>query len=120
MGKIKVENIRLYAHHGCLKEESVIGSEYRVDIVIDANLDEASVSDELGHTVDYVHINRLVKEEMKINSKLLEHVGRRMLDRLFVELPMITKARVSISKLNPPINGDVEKVTVSLKEKRTG
>ena len=118
MGKIKVENIRIYAYHGCLKEETNVGSDYSVDIMVNSNLKKASKSDHLADTVDYVHINNIVKEEMKMPSKLLEHVGKRILDRIFDELIIVTKAAVSVSKINPPIGGDVEKVTVVLKEKR--
>ncbi|HAI42598.1 MAG TPA: dihydroneopterin aldolase, partial [Maribacter sp.] len=68
--------------------------------------------------VDYVHINRIVKQEMAIPSKLLEHVAKRIIDRIFIELPTVDTAMVSVSKINPPINGDVEKVTVSLNLQR--
>lgn len=108
----------MYAHHGCLKEETAIGSEYRVDILVNADLSKASISDRLSDTVDYVHINHIVKEEMKIPSKLLEHVGKRIIKRIFDEIQKVQKAKVWVSKLNPPIGGDVEKVTVVLKEKR--
>ena len=118
MGKITVRNIRVYAHHGCLKEESIIGSDYLVTVEVFADLQKASVSDNLADTVDYVFINKVVKEEMRISSKLLEHVSKRILDRIFKELQIVTKAVVSVSKVNPPINGDVEMVTVTLKKKR--
>ena len=118
MGKVKVHNIRVYAHHGCLKEETAIGSEYSVDVAVDADLTVAKASDRLSDTVDYVHINRIVKQEMDIPSKLLEHVGKRIIDRIFKELGTVKKAKVWVSKINPPIGGDVEKVTVMLKEKR--
>ena len=52
MGKIKVSNIRVYAFHGCLKEESIIGSDYRVDVEVDVDLTKASISDDLNDTVD--------------------------------------------------------------------
>lgn len=118
MGKVKVENIRVYAHHGCLKEETAIGSEYRVDISVDADIAKASVSDRLSDTVDYVHINHIVKEEMKTPSKLLEHVGHRIITRIFNEISIVEGAQVWVSKINPPIGGDVERVTVVLEEKR--
>ena len=118
MGKIKVENIRVYAHHGCLPEETIIGGEYLVGVAVKANLKKASKSDDLVDTVDYVHINKIVKEEMKVSSKLLENVGKRILDRIFSEISLVKKVEVSVSKINPPIGGDVEKVTVVLKEKR--
>tara|TARA_R110000868_G_scaffold34421_2_gene124360 strand:- start:989 stop:1345 length:357 start_codon:yes stop_codon:yes gene_type:complete len=114
MGKITVSNIKVYAYHGCLKEESIIGSDYRVDIEVLADLSKAAVSDDLNDTVDYVHINHIVKEEMLIKSKLLEHVAKRILDRIFKECATITSAGVSVSKINPPINGDVEMVSINL------
>ncbi|UAB76451.1 dihydroneopterin aldolase [Mesoflavibacter sp. SCSIO 43206] len=118
MGKIKVENIRVFAHHGCLKEETAIGSDYRVDLEITANLQHSAKTDQLKDTVDYVFLNRIIFEEMKIPSALLEHVARRILNRIFTEDQMIKKATVSVSKINPPIGGDVEQVTIVMSDKR--
>lgn len=118
MGIIKVENIRVFAFHGCLKEETKIGSDYRVDLEVKANLKTASISDKLNDTVDYVLLNKIVKEEMSIPSKLLETVGKRILNRVFLESNLVTKVIISISKINPPIGGDVEMVTIKLTEKR--
>ncbi|RCW93595.1 dihydroneopterin aldolase [Winogradskyella arenosi] len=118
MGKIKVENIRVFANHGCLKEETAIGSDYRVDLVIKANLQTSAVSDELNDTVDYVLLNKVVREEMAIPSKLLETVAKRILDRVFEEESLITKATVTVSKINPPIGGDVEMVRIKMSQKR--
>ena len=103
MGKIQVNNIKLYANHGCLNEEAMIGSWYRVDIEVDVDLTKSSISDDLEDTVDYVQLNHIVKEEMVIRSKLLEEVANRILDRFFLELKMIKSATVSVAKLNPPI-----------------
>lgn len=118
MGKIQVNNIKLYAFHGCLDEEAKIGSEYRVDLEISANLQNSAQSDELIDTVDYVHLNFIVKEEMAIRSKLLEHVAKRILDRIFSELAMVKKATISVAKINPPIGGNVEEVAIILSKKR--
>lgn len=114
MGKIILNNIRVHAWHGCLKEESIIGSDYRVDLEISANLSKASVSDNLTDTVDYVHLNNIIKEEMSVKSKLLEHVAKRILNRIFLEIKSISNAEISVSKINPPIGGDVESVSVIL------
>jgi len=118
MGKVKITNIRVYAHHGCLREESIVGSEYSVGVTVKTNLSKASDSDELSDTVDYVHIHQIVKEEMQIASKLLEHVAKRIIDRVLTEIVMVDNVKVSVSKINPPIGGDVEKVTVVLSSKR--
>jgi dihydroneopterin aldolase len=118
MGIIQVNNIKLYAYHGCLDEEAKIGSEYRVDVEIKADLKKSAKTDELLDTVDYVHLNHIVKEEMAIRSKLLEEVAQRILDRFFKELRMIRKAKVAVAKINPPIGGNVAEVVIVLTKKR--
>ena len=118
MGTISVENIRVFAYHGCLKEESKIGSDYRVDLEVKADLKQSAETDYLKDTVDYVLLNTIVKEEMAIPSKLLETVAQRILKRVLHESDKIAKATVSVSKLNPPIGGDVEMVTIKMTEKR--
>lgn len=118
MGTIKVENIRVFAHHGCLKEETTIGSDYRVDLMVKADLKTSAISDKLSDTVDYVLLNRIIKEEMQVPSYLLETVAKRILDRIFKEDQSVRKATVYVSKLNPPIGGDVEKVTIKMTARR--
>ena len=118
MGIIKVENIRVYAHHGCLKEETAIGSEYRVEKKVKADLQKSAVSDKLEDTVDYVLLNKIVVEEMAIPNALLEKVAKRIIDRIFKEDRLVTIATVSVSKINPPIGGDVQMVTIEMTEKR--
>lgn len=118
MGIIKLKNIRVYAYHGCLLEEGKIGSDYRVDVSVNANLKLSAQSDNLADTVDYVHLNKIVKEEMAIRSKLLETVVKRILDRIFMEIPMVEKTDVAVSKINPPIGGNVAMVTVEMSKVR--
>ncbi|WP_339611251.1 dihydroneopterin aldolase [uncultured Planktosalinus sp.] len=118
MGVIRLKKIKVYAYHGCLIEEGKIGSDYLVDLKVKASLAEASKTDELKDTVDYVHLNRIVKEEMAIRSKLLESVGKRIIARIFNELLLVNEIRVKVSKVNPPIGGDVAEVVVAMKAKR--
>lgn len=118
MGVIKLKNIRVFAYHGCLAEEGKIGSDYRVDLKVYADLSHSAKTDKLADTVDYVHLNRIVKQEMAIRSKLLEHVAERILKRIMEELIMVQKAKVDVSKINPPIGGNVAMVTVSRSKSR--
>ena len=118
MGIIKLTNIRTFSFHGCLEEEAKIGSNYRINLTIKTNLEPSAKTDELTDTVDYVDLNRIVVEEMAIRAKLLEHVAKRIIDRVLKELKMVTKIEVEVTKLNPPIGGDVEGVTIIMKKKR--
>ena len=116
MDQIYVEGIKLFGYHGCLDEEGKIGTDYRVDVKLWGDLSLPAKSDDLNDTLDYVIINRIVKEEMATRSKLIEHVGQRILTRL-LQIDGTKKAQVKVAKLYPPINGDVESVSVILKRK---
>ena len=118
MGKIILKNVRCYSFHGCLKEEGVIGSEYLVDLKVTASLKKSAQSDRLSETVDYVLLNQIIKHEMSKPSKLLETVADRINKSVFKKDLRITKSTVTITKVCPPINGDVEGVSVKLKKKR--
>jgi len=118
VGVIKLKNIKVFSYHGCLDEESKIGSEYRVDLKVHGEINKKNKTDKLADTIDYVHLNRIVKEEMAIRSKLLETVAERILNRVMQELIMVQKAKVDVSKINPPIGGNVSMVTVSRTKSR--
>ena len=119
MGIIKLKNIRTYSFHGCLVEESKIGSDYSVDLEIKTDMRKSMETDELEDTVDYVHLNKIVREEMAIRSKLLEHVAHRIVQRVFREIASVSRIIVAVSKINPPIGGDVDAVTIQLEEYRS-
>ena len=118
MSAIQLKNIKIYAFHGCLLEEGQIGSDYLVTLLVRANLDKASKSDELTDTVDYVLLQKIVAEQMAIRSKLLEHVGKRIVDKILFDVPLVSYVKVTVAKVNPPIDGDVAAVSVTLATKR--
>ena len=118
MGQIKINKIQLYANHGCLEEESKIGSMYEVVVTAKADFSKAAQSDNLTDAVDYVHLNKIVKDEMAIRSALLEHVAKRILDKMLKEIPLIQKAKIQISKINPPIGGNVADVSIIMTKKQ--
>ena len=116
MHVIEVNGIKCYAHHGCLPEETAIGGHYLVDVRMRTNFSIAAQNDDLSKTINYVDVNRIVVEEMDIPSKLIEHVGQRIVNRLKSEVKSIQKLRVKIIKLTPPINGDVDNVAIIIEE----
>lgn len=118
MSTIRLKNIKIYAFHGCMQEEGQIGSDYLVNLKVKANLDKAAESDDLNDTVDYVLLQKIVKDEMAIRSKLLEHVGKRIVDTILLTVPLVRAVKVTVSKVNPPIGGDVAEVSVTMSSKR--
>jgi len=116
MHRIIVEGIKIYAFHGCLKEEGKIGSNYIVDIAIETDFSEASQTDDLSKTIDYVIVYNIVKTQMAIRSNLIEQVGQRIVNELKKTFITFKKIEIKVSKLNPPMNGNVEKVSILIIE----
>lgn len=114
MQTLTVENIRVRANHGCLEEEGRIGADYVVDVILTGDFTNSVKSDALSDTADYVRVNKIVVEQMKIRSKLIESVGGRILKALQQEFTFLDIITVKVTKINPPIHGDVEKVTFTI------
>lgn len=115
INRINIEGIKLYAFHGCLEEEAKIGANYIVDVYMTTDFSKAALSDELEETVDYCAIYEISKKQMAIRSKLIEHVCKRIFDEVAL-FKTITSLKVRVTKFNPPMNGNVEKVSVEMEK----
>ena len=118
--KVKVENLKIYAFHGCMEEEKVFGSDYIINLCAVCSVGKKAFGDEIKGTVDYVDLARIAKREMAIRSKLLEAVVNRIISSCFNEISVLEQISVTVSKINPPINADVASVSVSMDKKREG
>jgi len=114
MSIISIEGMEFFAYHGCFKEEQVIGTKFNVDLFLTVDTLKAEESDNLHDTVNYQEVFQLVKSEMQVTSKLLEHVGRRILERIKITFPQVEKATLKIRKLNPPLGGKMDFVSLTL------
>ena len=114
MGLISISGMEFFAYHGCFAEEQIIGNKFIVDLEFISNTENAELSDDLSKTVNYQAVYGIVKAEMEIKSKLLEHVAKRILDSIYKNFPLIESMKITISKLNPPVGGKVDRVSFTL------
>ena len=114
--QINVEGIRIYAYHGCLPEETKVGAEYIVDLSMVCDFKEAAVKDDLNLTIDYCTVFNICKQEMAIPSKLIEHVAKRIFDKIIHTFPQLIETKVKVTKLLPPMNGPVDRLSVVIEE----
>ncbi|BDD03823.1 dihydroneopterin aldolase [Aureibacter tunicatorum] len=116
MGKICLEGLEFYAYHGFYEEEQKIGNKYEINIEVDADFNDGAVNDDLIGTISYEDLYRIIKKEMEIKSKLLEHVGYRIIKKIFKLHPAVEKVRLEVVKFNPPIGGICRKAKIVLDE----
>ena len=113
---VEVTGVELYAFHGCMEEEARLGGKFIVDVKLETNFSKSAKTDKLIDTIDYVIVRQIIVEEMAIRSKLIEHVGYRILQRFQKEFPNLIKSNIRVRKLNPPINGTVKEVAIQIEE----
>jgi dihydroneopterin aldolase len=95
-----------------LAEEALVGSNYTVDVMMETDFTTAALNDDLSQTIDYCTVFNIVKEEMNIRANLLENVAIRIIARLKEELNNLHKVSITVTKLNPPMNGNVKGVAI--------
>ena len=117
MGLIKVEGIKLYAYHGHLPEEAILGGHFLINVYVNTDTTLVEKSDELEDTVDYVKIVDVVKEQMLIRSNMIEHAAARIADNILL-LKHVIDVKVEVEKLNVPINANFSKISATIKREK--
>ena len=114
MARISINNMRFYAHHGCFEEERKIGTWFTVDASFEYDASQAVATDDVLQAVNYASDYQLIAKEMKTPSHLIETVAVLIRDSLSSAFPQITDIRIRLSKLRPPIGGEIESVSVEI------
>lgn len=112
--KIVLSKMKFYAFHGVMPQESVVGHTFVVDMELQTDNSVSLDSDDLNDTVSYADLYELVRAEMEVPSKLLEHLAGRIGKAVFGKYPKSEKLKVRIMKLTPPMGADAEGCGVEL------
>ena len=116
--KIILDSVRIYAFHGVMPQENKIGAYFTVSAELETDFSQAMATDELEGTVSYANVFDVIKKEMATPSKLLEHVGGRIITTLFRSFPTVTKIKLRIIKENPPMGADCKGAGIEIEETR--
>lgn len=111
---ISVEGMEFYAFHGCTPEEKQVGIRFEVDVHIVCNLSLPAQSDAIEDALNYQTVYGIVAQQMQITSNLIEHVAQRIKNEIVKQFPQAENVSVRVSKMNPPLGGKVQKVSVML------
>ncbi len=101
--RITIDGLRLYAYHGLLPQERVVGAYFVVTVEAEQGEGGLACSDQIADTIDYAALSRVVEEEMAVSGNLLESVAHRIVGRLTDEWQSLARVRVRIVKENPPL-----------------
>lgn len=105
--------MRFHAFHGVMEQERIIGGDYLADLSYSVET-TACETNNVADTVSYAEVYDIVKCEMSKPSNLIENVAYRIRTAIIKRFPQMQDLIVKISKLNPPVNGEVGMATVTI------
>ena len=103
---ITLNDVRFHAFHGVLPQKTAVGADFVVNLRLGYDISRAMRTDDVGDTLNYAEVYELVKHQMDVPSKLLEHVAGRIVDAVRKAYPAITSIDLELTKLNPPMGAD--------------
>jgi len=116
--KIVIERLEFQTRCGTTAEERQRPQPMAIDLELDCETASAASSGHLGDTVDYAKVvQRIVDLGSQEVCALLETFGEKILTLLFTEFP-ISRARLWLRKLSPPITQKAGSLGIKLDRPR--
>ena len=112
MPVIAIEGMVFHAPVGVYPSEKLLGNDLEVSVKLALQESGTAHEDDLACTVDYEAIYALVRKIIAEPVNLLETAVSRIIASIFLEYPPVSKVKVRVAKLHPPVNGTVKKVWV--------
>src|SRR4051794_38046090 len=104
-----------YGYHGVFPEEGKLGQRFKVDLVLEADLQPAGKTDDLDKTVNYADIYHLTKEIIEgPPKKLIESLTETLAQAILETFELIYSCQVKIIKPDPPIPGHYDSVAIEM------
>ena len=118
MDQIRIENLKVYAFHGCFPEERDKGQNYYVNAVLYTDIREAAAEDDIDKTTDYAAVCKLIGDVMISNTYyVIETVAEKVARAILEQFSRIEAVDIEIRKPNAPIPMEFESVSVKISRK---
>lgn len=114
MDYLLLNNMVFFAFHGVTEQETKVGNTFIIDLKIGGDFSKACKSDKIEDAINYASVYDEVKIIMTEPCKLLEHLAHKICTQLKQSFKQIEVIEIKLSKINPPIFGQVESASVIL------
>lgn len=116
--ELRIDGIRVFARHGVLPEEAVLGQRFAIDLVLVPTSTRACDIDDVAEAVDYgAVIERVVAratgERFALLERLADAVARDLLDAF-----PLAAAEVRVHKPSAPVPAIVDDISVVVRLER--
>jgi dihydroneopterin aldolase len=114
-----VSGLALHAYHGVMQHEAKVGQSFKLDLMLDLDLTEASRTDKLVHTVGYDQVVDVASKAFCVRRyRLVEAAAGAVADAILDRFPQVAAVSVTIHKPHAPIAATFDDVGVSIARTR--
>ena len=118
MDKIYIKDLEIFAFHGAIPEEKVLGQKFVLSFELDVDLRQAGKNDDLTKTVHYGELAQKVEEEFtKTSYDLIEKAAEEICEFVLLNYPLVKKVKLLLKKPWAPTRKHVEYVAVEIERK---
>lgn len=116
MDKIILKDMAFYGYHGLLKEESVLGQKFFIDIEIETDTKEAGINDDFTKTINYAEVYEITREftedkRFNLIEALAENIAAEVLNRFDIAHSVMVRIR----KKEAPVKGIFDYMGVEIR-----
>lgn len=115
---IKIEGLKIFAHHGVLEEEKINGQEFIIDISMVVDIHESYLNDDLNKTVNYDLVANMVNNYTITHVfNLIETLGEGICKLILKNFDKVNEVSVTVHKPSAPIKLDFNDVKLKVNRK---
>ncbi len=111
MAVVALQGMRFYAFHGYYEFERRVGNNFIVDVEVDIKMSQ-DPNDRIENTMNYEMVYKITERFMQKKYQLLESLAYDIAEEIKAADDKVNKVKVSLSKLNPPVGGKVDRAKV--------
>ena len=112
---LHLEKLQFFAYHGLYDGEKRLGNEFELNISV-SFFSTKPVVDEIDDTINYAAVYELAKSEMLQPRELLETFLSELAQKIKQQFPQITKLKMSLHKLQMPLNNFQGRIGVEIEK----
>lgn len=113
--EIRIENLKIFAHHGVFSEEKQNGQYFFVNAVLYTDLRPAGLKDDLTLSTHYGEVSLLIQKCLTENTfDLIETAAETTAKEILLTFPLIHALDLELRKPNAPIPMEFESVSVKI------
>ena len=116
---IFLTGLALHAYHGVTQHEAKVGQTFRLDLVLDLELNSASRTDKLKDTVSYDPVVKIASEVFRARRyRLVGAATGAVAGAVLEQCPRVRGVRVTVHKLHAPVAATFDDVGVTIERAR--